>query len=94
MHTNNDNHGVFVTCNLPEGGDITFRVGQPVSLFTADDRYERLYQMRNHFRIHYMRRSYTPRFIEIRSTDKHGRGIGSERHGKAIAVPYAAVTAL
>jgi hypothetical protein len=89
-----ENHANYVTCDLPEGGTITFRVGQPTDWNTAINRHNRIDEFGKRFRIRYMRRSYTPRFCEVRATDKHGRGLGSERHAQAVNVPFALVTAL
>ncbi len=91
MHTN-ERHANYLTCDLPEGGTITFRAGQPTDLVTAINRhYERL--DKSGVVIRYMRRQYRVRFAEVRATDKHGRGLGSERHSQAIAIPYKAVVA-
>lgn len=84
------NTATYVTCDLPEGDTITFRVGVPTDWNTAQDRWLRLDDARiaGNLNIRYMRRSYAVRFVEVRSTDKHGRGLGSERHWNAIPVPY------
>jgi len=90
--TENNSHANYVTCELPEGGTITFRVGQPVAWDTAINRHNRLDGMGKRVRIRHMRRTYIAKFCEVRATDKHGRGLGSERHEQAVMVPFAATT--
>lgn len=41
-------------------------------------------------RVRWMRRWYVADFVEVRAVDRHGRGLGSERHAHALVVPYRA----
>lgn len=94
-------HGdaLFATVETNDGsGTLTFRVGQPTTHERAHARFERLWRAgaidnghRNpsaKARVRYRRRWYSVKFMEVRSTDRHGRGLGSERHARAIPVPY------
>jgi hypothetical protein len=85
----NERHATFANCPTPEG-TVTFRVGQPTDWSTAQDRWLRLdnFRVAGRARIHYMRRSYPVASFEVRATDRHGRGLGSDRHARAITVPY------
>lgn len=99
-----DAHALFATVESgdPSGETITFRIGQPARTFGAAlARYGRLWAdgAIDHgkgpgycrpVRVRYARRWYRVRFMEVRATDRHGRGLGSERHGRAIPVPYRA----
>jgi hypothetical protein len=87
-----DRHAVFATCQL--GSEtVTFRIGQPVDWDRAQARWSRLYPAANGIRgrVRHSRRWYRPSFMEVRSVDRHGRGLGSERHETAIPVPYRAI---
>lgn len=81
-------HAVFATA--PNG--VTFRIGQPTDWHGAQDRWVRLTNGRSR-RLRHARRWYPlPRVrFEVRATDRHGRGLGAERHERAIPVPYRAV---
>lgn len=41
-------------------------------------------------RVRWGRRWYLVDFLEVRAVDRHGRGLGAERHGRALPVPYRA----
>jgi hypothetical protein len=92
---------VYATCETGDGDTITFRVGQPTTHNAAHARYARLWEAGaiDHgqcrplarARVRHQRRWYRVRFMEVRSTDRHGRGLGSERHSQAIPVPYVKV---
>ncbi len=93
-------HAVYiVTDNVKTGEHIAFRVGQPTDWDKAQARNERLYDRRNGaqgvparpVKVKHDGRVYTARWFEVRSVDKHGRGLGSERHMTAIIAPYRAV---
>jgi hypothetical protein len=103
MPTSIERHAVYATAKLnvkdprARGGvrveSVCFRVGQPVDLSTAMDRHERLAGTGatfKHGRVRHARRWYRIDFYEVRSTDRHGRGLGSERHATALPVPYRA----
>lgn len=98
-------HAVFATCTDKAGEHATFRVGQAVDWHRAQDRWSRLYPLLvtardylgraakvsiGHGRVRYNRRWYYVDFMEVRAVDRHGRGLGSERHERAIPVPYLA----
>lgn len=83
-----ERHAVYATCNL-SGESITFRIGRAVDWDTAQNRWLRLFpapSVRGRVRFH--RRWYPVRFLEVRAVDRHERGLGSERHERAIPVPY------
>ena len=72
---------------------VTFRVGQPADLDTAMSRHDRLAGTGadfKHGKVRANRRSYPIAFYEVRTCDRHGRGLGSERHWSAQPVPYRA----
>jgi len=84
----------------PREDHVTFRIGQPVSLDAAHKRHQRLQDRavlrKLAHRIRHARRWYTTAasdwyWFEVRAVDKHGRGLGSERHATAIPVPYRAI---
>jgi hypothetical protein len=93
-------HALFATVETNDGTQtLTFRVGQPVKSFShALDRFGRLWaagaidrgqsKPLAQARVRYGRRWYRVRFMEVRATDRHGRGLGAERHAAAIPVPY------
>lgn len=84
----------ITTARDAAGRRITFRVGQPVDWNTAQARWTRLDDVRRAgraIRIGWMRRRYKVAFLEVRTVDYHGRGLGSERHRDAFTVPYRAV---
>lgn len=89
-------HALFVTCDTKHGS-LTFRVGQPTDWTTAQARWQRIADRAQGFYVPARRvtvkhdgRSYpiSPVMVEVRSVDAHGRGLGSERHGKAFPVPF------
>jgi hypothetical protein len=91
-------HALFVTSR--RGNDtVTFRVGQPTSWDNAQDQHQATLRAQDSAaagrrpipRVRHMRRSYPITFAEVRATDRHGRGIGSERHATAIPVPFTAI---
>lgn len=87
-------NAVYAIIKLDTEDHLAFRVGQPVDETTAYARWDRLDLRRIAGRrqsIRHNRRWYTPEFFEVRSTDEHGRGLGSERHSRAIPVPYRAI---
>lgn len=100
--TQEHGHALYATCETNDGTrTITFRVGQPVrSWDRALARFDRLWAAGGIYRgqlnprvtarVRYHRRWYVVRFMEVRATDRHGRGLGSQRHGQAIPVPYRA----
>lgn len=86
MQNLNDRHAVFV--NSEDG--VTFRVGQPVDWNRATDRWLRLDDRRiaKGLTVRHDGRKYRAKSIEVRATDRHGRGLGSERHATALTAPY------
>jgi hypothetical protein len=85
-------HAVFATCMDYTGERLTFRVGQPVDWFTAQNRWERLDGARALRRaIRWARRRYAVQHFEVRAVNRHGQGLGSDRHATAIPVPYRAL---
>jgi hypothetical protein len=78
-------HAVYATTTQ----GVTFRIGQPTDWRTAQERWLRLYPdpVTTGY-IKHMRRKYPVKFYEVRSTDRDGYGLGSERHSRAIPVPY------
>ena len=96
-------HAVFATAKLQvsdpraRGGirvePVCFRIGQPTDLTTAHARHDRVAGTGSTFkrgRVRHARRWYPIAFYEVRSVDRHGRGLGSERHATAIPTPYRA----
>lgn len=94
-------HALFATAQMPDGETITFRVGQPARSYpTALARWTRLWAagaidhgQRNPLaraRVRYARRWYRVMFMEVRATDKHGRGLGRPDHLHCIPVPFRA----
>jgi hypothetical protein len=72
---------------------VTFRVGAPVDWDVAQNRWARLASRRRAGRkprVRHMRRWYPVKAFEVRSVDRHGIGLGSDRHGRAIHAPYRA----
>lgn len=94
-------HALFATVETPEGPHaVCFRVGKPTTWDRASARFNRLWAagaVHPHLfearpaRVRHERRWYRVRFMEVRAVDRHGRGLGSERHATAIPVPYRAV---
>lgn len=94
------NTAVFATVETGDGTTLTFRVGMPTSLARAHTRWSRLWAAGAidngqraplaRARIRYARRWYRVRFMEVRSVDRHGRGLGRADHGAAVPVPYRA----
>lgn len=90
----NELHAVYANCEDYQGRRVTFRVGQPASWDAAQARWRRLDYRRLFKRapvVRHARRRYTVQSLEVRAVDPHGRGLGSERHGSALLVPYRAV---
>lgn len=100
-----ERYAVYATCKIEtpdpaaRGGlrvePVSFRVGQPTTDARAYARWERLSPTADpaaQRAIRHERRLYRPAFYEVRAVDKHGRGLGSERHATALAVPYRAVS--
>jgi hypothetical protein len=84
----NNMHAVYV---VTQDGPC-FRVGQPTTWNLALARYDRIDSGDNGRgkRVRWYGRWYTVRWVEVRSVDAHGIGLGSERHGRAVPVPYVA----
>lgn len=90
----NEKHAVYATTVDRRGERQTFRVGQPVKWDTAIARWTRLDSARLGGKkpaVRANRRQYRVEFYEVRAVDRHGRGLGSERHGIAHPVPYRTV---
>lgn len=96
---------VFATVETNDGTQtLTFRIGQPFwgrgAVDRAQARWSRLWEagaidrgQRNPLataRVRYRRRWYRVMFMEVRSVDRHGRGLGRDDHAAAIHVPYRA----
>lgn len=83
-------HAVYVTAEDFLGERVTFRVGLPTDWHTAQDRWLRLDDQRRGrgLTIRYGGRLYAAHACEVRSVDRHGRGLGSQRHAEAVNVPY------
>lgn len=85
----------YTVCRAHDGSQHTFRLGQPMAgLDTADARWARVDDRRRDGRDQRVRfdgKSYRVEWVENRSVDNHGRGLGSERHGLAMPVPYRAL---
>lgn len=85
-----ERHALYA--NTPEG--VTFRVGNPAVWDVAIARWYRLDDLRRlgrAIRIRHARRWYRVESFEVRAVDRHGRGIGSDRHARAIPVVYGSV---
>lgn len=86
-----ERHAVYAIAADHTGEEEAFRIGQPTDWDSAQSRWLRLDDRRRAgraIRIRHARRLYTVRFFEVRSVDRHGRGLGSARHGRAFPVPY------
>jgi hypothetical protein len=87
-------HAVFATAPSEQGGKC-FRIGNPTTLYAAHDRHRRLdsisYRTGVHQRVRHDGRWYAVKFFEVREVDHLGRGLGSERHERAIPVRYSDV---
>lgn len=97
-------HALYATAIDRNGERQTFRVGQPADLNTISARHLRLDDRHyNSGRAHIItanRRQYIVEGagkqtrawtgLEVRAVDRHGRGLGSERHALAFPVPYRA----
>lgn len=72
---------------------VTFRIGQPTTWDGAQARWSRFALNARAIRLRHSRRWYALPLmrLEVRATDKHGRGLGSDRHERAIPVPYRAL---
>lgn len=100
-----NNHALYATAVDSTGERQTFRIGKPADLSTITKRHERVdgrqYQQKRFQTIAANRRLYTVEpfgkarhawtGLEIRAVDRHGRGLGSERHAVAHPVPYRAL---
>src|SRR3954467_13475206 len=94
-----DKHALYIT-SPDKAHTATFRAAQPTSWNNAIDQYTTtlVAQDSAHARrrpmpsVRHMRRSYPVAFAEVRATDRHGRGLGSERHATAIPVPFTALS--
>lgn len=89
-----ERHAVYANCITRQGDRLTFRVGLPVSWDAAQDRWLRLDNRRiagRAIRIPWMRRFYRVESFEVRTVDRNGHGLGSDRHGRAMPVPYRAI---
>lgn len=85
-----DRHAVYLITDGP-----CFRIGQPTDWDTAIRRWDRLNPATTpRVRVRWYGRWYAVQWAEVRSVDVHGIGQGSERHGRAIPVPYRAVSRL
>lgn len=85
-----ERHAVYA--NTSEG--VTFRIGRPVSWDAAVARWYRLDDTRREgipHRVRHERRWYSVESFEVRAVDRHGVGLGSERHARAIHIPYIAL---
>lgn len=91
----NRNTALYATTEVLDNGQrITFRIGLPTSWARAHARWARLYPAANRAaRVRFARRWYSIAHYEVRHVDRHGIGLGSERHGRAIPVPARAADA-
>jgi hypothetical protein len=88
-------HAVYATTTQ----GVTFRVGQPTTWQQAQDRWTRLAnraggfggQPKRRVRVRHDGRLYVAEHFEVRAVDRHGRGLGAERHALAMIAPYRAV---
>ena len=89
----NDRHAVY---GITADG-VAFRIGLPTSWDRAVARWYRLDDQRfkdgRVLRVRHERRWYRIRTFEVRAVDRHGLALGSERHKRAIPVPYRAANA-
>lgn len=91
-----ERHAVYATCIDRRGERLTFRVGLPVEWNTAIARWYRLDNWRTgregarlrELLVRWSRRQYRVLHFEVRAVDRHGRGLGSDRHALAFPVPY------
>lgn len=84
-------HAVYANCRDLSGDRATFRIGAPLAWGAAQDRWLRLDDARRAKReqvVNANRRRYLVESYEVRSVDRHGRGLGSDRHASAIPVAY------
>jgi hypothetical protein len=81
MPTSIERHAVYATAKL-NVKDPRARGGVRVESVC--------FRVGQHGRVRHARRWYRIDFYEVRSTDRHGRGLGSERHATALPVPYRA----
>jgi len=85
-----ERHAVYATCRVGSES-VTFRIGRAVDWDRAQARWARLHPLAvNRGRVRFHRRWYPVSFMEVRGVDRHERGLGSERHHRAIPVPYLA----
>lgn len=89
-------HAVFATVKMPgrKAGRIvedslTFRLGQPTTWDKAISRWDRLDRRRmgRGLKVKHDGRSYPVAFVEVRATDRVGRGLGQPRHEQAMPKP-------
>lgn len=86
-------HALYATARDSAGEREHFRIGQPTDFLTAQRRWLRLDDRRLLNRrpvVRANRRQYVVEFFEVRAVDRHGRGLGSERHTLAHPVPFRA----
>lgn len=86
-------HAVYVTAEDFLGQREAFRVGLPTDWDTAQRRWLRLDDNRRGrgLTVRWQGRRYVAVAVEVRSVDRHGRGLGSHRHATAFTVPYRTV---
>lgn len=82
-------HAAYVTAEDFLGDRVTFRAGLPTDWDTAQRRWLRLDDARRRrgLIVRWQGRIYAAHAVEVRAVDRHGRGLGSERHGQAFTVP-------
>jgi ribosomal protein L13E len=84
-----DRHALFAIATDSTGSQASFRLGLPTDWHTAVARHTRLkWDAPRPRAIRWLRRTYRITHYEVRSVDRHGRGLGSERHATAIPVPF------
>jgi len=90
---NSRNQAVYVVATDRKGERQCFRIGVPTELSNAHDRWDRIDSARRmgKARVRFNRRWYSVDQVEVRAVDRHGRGLGSLRHGLAFTVPCAAL---
>jgi hypothetical protein len=90
-----ERHAVFATVQERDGSHVTFRVGLPQRGNGAWDRHERLAGTGAVFKrgaIRYRGRKLRVKFYEVRTVDRYGRRLDSNRADQVIPVPYTAHT--
>jgi hypothetical protein len=82
---------VYATAQERDGSTVTFRVGQPVHWIAAQERWARLAEDRlRPGAIRFRGRKLRVKFYEVRSVDRYGRRLDSNRADQVIPVPYTA----